>query len=79
MSHEERGGYFTLMLHCWAPLSTPPGYLPGDDKTLMALSGMLPDPTKSVAHGAAKSAVMTAPTHIGDEARARLSWLMSFA
>jgi 5'-methylthioadenosine phosphorylase len=48
-------------------------------KALMALSGMLPDPTKSVAHGAAKSAVRTAPSHIGDEARARLSWLMAFA
>ena len=48
-------------------------------KTLVALSGMLPDPTKSVAHQAAKTAVMTSPDAIGEEARARLSWLMSFA
>ena len=48
-------------------------------KALVALSGMLPDPTKSVAFGASKSAVMTAPSAIGPEARARLSWLRSFA
>lgn len=48
-------------------------------KTLVALSGRLPDPTKSIAYGVAKGAVMTAPSHIDDDARARLSWLMSFA
>ncbi|MFO0741281.1 MAG: S-methyl-5'-thioadenosine phosphorylase [Labilithrix sp.] len=48
-------------------------------KTLVALSGRLPDPTKSIAYGVAKGAVMTASSHIDDDARARLSWLMSFA
>jgi 5'-methylthioadenosine phosphorylase len=48
-------------------------------KALVALSGMLPDPTKSIAHEASKHAVMTAPAHINDDARARLSWLRAFA
>ncbi|MBX3231463.1 MAG: S-methyl-5'-thioadenosine phosphorylase [Labilithrix sp.] len=45
-------------------------------KTLVALAGMLPDPTKSIAHQASRGAVMTAGTAVSPEARARLSWLM---
>lgn len=48
-------------------------------KTLAALATRLPDPKQSVAWRAAQSAVMTAPGAIGPEARARLSWLLSFA
>jgi len=45
-------------------------------KTLAALAAALPDPTKSVAHGVAKTAVMSAPAAITDAARARLGWLL---
>jgi len=45
-------------------------------KTLIALSGMLPDPTKSIAHKAARGAVMTAKAAVTPEGRERLSWLM---
>ncbi len=45
-------------------------------KTLLELSSILPDPTKSIAHGVTKGAVMTAPNAITAEAKARLSWLL---
>jgi 5'-methylthioadenosine phosphorylase len=45
-------------------------------KTLLALAGMLPDPTKSIAHGVTKGAVMTAPASVTAEAKNRLSWLL---
>jgi 5'-methylthioadenosine phosphorylase len=45
-------------------------------KTLLALAGMLPDPTKSIAHGVTKGAVMTAPGSITADAKNRLSWLL---
>jgi len=45
-------------------------------KTLVELSARLPDPTKSIAHGVTKGAIMTAPTSITDAARTRLSWLL---
>jgi 5'-methylthioadenosine phosphorylase len=45
-------------------------------KTLLALAGMLPDPTKSIAHGVTKGAVMTAPSAITPDAKNRLSWLL---
>jgi 5'-methylthioadenosine phosphorylase len=46
-------------------------------KTLAELAKALPDPTKSVAHGATKGAVMTAANAITDVTRARLGWLLS--
>ena len=46
-------------------------------KALLELSRMLPDPTKSVAYGVTKGAVMTAPDAITEAARARLGWLLS--
>lgn len=45
-------------------------------KALAILSGALPDPTTSIAHGACRGAVMTAPAAITAEARERLSWLL---
>lgn len=45
-------------------------------KTLLELSSMLPDPTKSIAHGVTRGAVMTAPNAITDAAKTRLSWLL---
>jgi 5'-methylthioadenosine phosphorylase len=45
-------------------------------KALVALASLLPDPTKSVAHGAARGAIMTAPNAVTDAARARLGWLL---
>jgi 5'-methylthioadenosine phosphorylase len=45
-------------------------------KTLVALATGLPDPTKSVAHGAARGAIMTAPNAVTDAARGRLGWLL---
>jgi 5'-methylthioadenosine phosphorylase len=45
-------------------------------KTLLALSAVLPDPATSIAHGATRGAVMTAPAAITDTARARLGWLL---
>jgi 5'-methylthioadenosine phosphorylase len=45
-------------------------------KTLLEVSARLPDPAKSVAHRAARGAVMTAPNARTDAARARLGWLL---
>jgi hypothetical protein len=45
-------------------------------KALAILSGLLPDPAKSVAHGASRGAVMTAPAAVSAEARERLGWLL---
>jgi 5'-methylthioadenosine phosphorylase len=45
-------------------------------RALVALAGALPDPTKSVAHRAARGAVMTAPGAISQAARERLGWLL---
>jgi len=42
------------------------------------LAAALPDPTKSIAHGASRGAVMTAPDAISPAARERLSWLTRF-
>jgi len=44
-------------------------------KTILALASHLPDPTKSNAHRASHGAVMTAPTSLSPEVKARLSWL----
>jgi 5'-methylthioadenosine phosphorylase len=46
-------------------------------KALVHLAGALPDPAKSVAHNAARGAVMTAPAAVSAEARERLGWLLS--
>jgi len=46
-------------------------------RALVALSTILPDPKKSIAHGVTKGAIMTAPSAITESARARLSWLLS--
>ena len=48
-------------------------------KALAFLSGALPDPTKSVAHDAARGAVVTAPSAVSAEARERLGWLLPLA
>jgi 5'-methylthioadenosine phosphorylase len=45
-------------------------------KALSILSTLLPDPTRSIAHGAARGAVMTAPSAVSAEVRARLGWLL---
>ena len=45
-------------------------------KAIAHLARHLPDPTKSIAHGAARGAVMTAQDAIAPDARARLSWLL---
>jgi len=45
-------------------------------KALALLAATLPDPTKSVAHGASRGAVMTAPSAISAAARDRLGWLL---
>ncbi|MCA9584909.1 MAG: S-methyl-5'-thioadenosine phosphorylase [Myxococcales bacterium] len=45
-------------------------------KAIAALAARLPDPTKSVAHGAARGAVMTAPDAMPADAKARLGWLL---
>ena len=45
-------------------------------QALAHLAGALPDPTRSIAHGAARGAVMTHPASISHEARARLGWLL---
>jgi 5'-methylthioadenosine phosphorylase len=48
-------------------------------QALVHLAGSLPDPTKSIAHGASRGAVMTHPAAISAEARARLGWLLPHA
>jgi 5'-methylthioadenosine phosphorylase len=45
-------------------------------KALALLSGTLPDPSKSIAHEAARGAVMTAAAAVSEEARQRLGWLL---
>jgi 5'-methylthioadenosine phosphorylase len=45
-------------------------------KALVELALALPDPTKSLAHGAARGAVMTAPSAMPADARERLGWLL---
>lgn len=45
-------------------------------KTLAELASALPDPAKSIASGATKGAVMTAPGSVSADARARLGWLL---
>ncbi len=45
-------------------------------KTLGALAALLPDPTKSIAHRCTKGAVMTSPSAVSADARARLGWLL---
>jgi 5'-methylthioadenosine phosphorylase len=45
-------------------------------KALVELAKSLPDPTKSIAHGASRGAVMTAPSALSDEAKSRLGWLL---
>ena len=48
-------------------------------KTLGLLAGALPDPTKSVAHGAARSALMTSKSALPADAGTRLGWLLGDA
>lgn len=45
-------------------------------KTLLELAAALPDPSKSVAHRCARTAVMTSPSAVSADARARLGWLL---
>ena len=45
-------------------------------QALAHLAGALPDPTRSIAHGAARGAVMTHPAAISHAARERLGWLL---
>jgi 5'-methylthioadenosine phosphorylase len=46
---------------------------------LTLLPKLLPAPDKSIAHRAARGAIMTAPNAMGAEARARLDWLLGDA
>ncbi len=48
----------------------------GAQRALAELARTLPDPSKSIAHGVTRGAIMTAPDRITDAARARLSWLL---
>lgn len=45
-------------------------------RALALLAVALPDPTKSIAHGASRGAVMTAASAISPAARERLGWLL---
>jgi 5'-methylthioadenosine phosphorylase len=45
-------------------------------RAIALLASALPDPTKSIAHRAARGAVMTAAAAVSAEARARLGWLL---
>lgn len=45
-------------------------------KALVELASALPDPTKSIAYGASRAAVMTAPSALTHEVRSRLGWLL---
>jgi 5'-methylthioadenosine phosphorylase len=45
-------------------------------RTIAELSRTLPDPAKSIAAGALKGAIMTAPDTVTDAAKKRLSWLL---
>ena len=48
-------------------------------RTLVEVSARLPDPARSIAHRAARGAIMTAPGARTDAARARLGWLLGDA
>ncbi len=45
-------------------------------KTLLELSGALPDPAKSIAAGASRAAIMTAPDAMTSAVKERLGWLL---
>ena len=45
-------------------------------RTVARLARALPDPSQSVAHGATRSAILTARSAIAPEVRERLAWLM---
>jgi 5'-methylthioadenosine phosphorylase len=45
-------------------------------KALVELAAGLPDPTRSIAHGATRGAIMTAANVVPPEAKARLGWLL---
>jgi 5'-methylthioadenosine phosphorylase len=45
-------------------------------QTIAALAPTLPDPTKSVAHGALSRAIITSPAAVPEEARTKLGWLL---
>jgi len=45
-------------------------------KTLLELAAILPDPTKSIAHRCTRGAIMTSPSAVPADARARLGWLL---
>ncbi len=45
-------------------------------RTLVGLAKTLPDPAKSVAHGALAHAIMTSPDAVSAEARKKLEWLV---
>ena len=48
-------------------------------KTVSELAAALPDPKKSCAFGALKSAVMTKPSDVPEATRKRLAWLLGRA
>jgi 5'-methylthioadenosine phosphorylase len=48
-------------------------------KSIALLASSLPDPTKSIAHGVTKGAVMTAPSAMPAAARERLGWLLEMS
>ena len=45
-------------------------------KSLLELSSSLPDPAKSVAHKAARGAIMTSPEAMTSQVKERLGWLL---
>jgi 5'-methylthioadenosine phosphorylase len=45
-------------------------------RALVELASRLPDPTASIAHGAAKGSMMTSPHAVTEAAKARLGWLL---
>jgi len=45
-------------------------------RTVARLAQSLPDPSRSVAHGATRSAILTARSAIAPEVRERLAWLL---
>lgn len=47
-------------------------------RTLVALAGALPDPQESPSSRALDGAIMTAPSHVSADVRARLAWLRPF-
>jgi 5'-methylthioadenosine phosphorylase len=46
-------------------------------KTIAAMAGSLPDPSRSPAHKALANSILSSPKHVSAEVRARLGWLIN--